>query len=98
MPKSKYASQDWYDLWYPNPAPSPETVKFALYPDAGAMDRLFRKYRAEMATPGNAHSIALLAALSHHCDFSVGKVTARMKRTATARRCGTFWHAPAPGW
>ncbi len=73
VPKSKYASQDWYDLWYPNLAPSPETVKFALRATTPAQWTAFvRKYRAEMATPGNAHSIALLAALSHHCDFSVG--------------------------
>jgi uncharacterized protein YeaO (DUF488 family) len=31
-----------------------------------------RKYRAEMATPENRHSLALLAALSHHTNFSVG--------------------------
>jgi uncharacterized protein YeaO (DUF488 family) len=31
-----------------------------------------RKYRAEMATPENSHTIQLLAALSHQCNFSVG--------------------------
>ncbi len=31
-----------------------------------------RKYRAEMATPENAHAIGLLAALSLQCNFSVG--------------------------
>jgi uncharacterized protein YeaO (DUF488 family) len=31
-----------------------------------------RKYRAEMATPENSHALELLAALSHHADFSVG--------------------------
>jgi uncharacterized protein YeaO (DUF488 family) len=31
-----------------------------------------RKYRAEMATPENSHSIALLAALSQNTNFSVG--------------------------
>jgi uncharacterized protein YeaO (DUF488 family) len=31
-----------------------------------------RKYRAEMATPENTHTLELLAALSHQTDFSVG--------------------------
>jgi uncharacterized protein YeaO (DUF488 family) len=31
-----------------------------------------RRYRAEMATPDNARSIALLAALSHRAAFAVG--------------------------
>ena len=31
-----------------------------------------RKYRAEMATPENAHAIELLAQLSHQTNFSVG--------------------------
>lgn len=30
------------------------------------------KYRAEMATPDNRRILDLLAALSHHADFSVG--------------------------
>jgi uncharacterized protein YeaO (DUF488 family) len=31
-----------------------------------------KKYRAEMATPENARILELLAALSHHADFSAG--------------------------
>jgi uncharacterized protein YeaO (DUF488 family) len=31
-----------------------------------------RKYRAEMASPGSAHALDLLATLSRHSDFSVG--------------------------
>jgi len=73
VPKSAFASQNWYDLWYPNLAPSPETVKFAQRASTPAQwAAFFRKYRAEMATQENSHSIALLAALSHHCNFSVG--------------------------
>jgi len=29
VPKSEFASQNWYDVWYPNLAPSVETMKFA---------------------------------------------------------------------
>ena len=29
VPKSEFASQDWYDVWYPNLAPSADLVKEA---------------------------------------------------------------------
>jgi uncharacterized protein YeaO (DUF488 family) len=73
VPKEQFASHDWYDLWYPNLAPSVQTLKqgqAALTPDAWRAFK--RKYRSEMAAAENARSIALLAALSHHADFSVG--------------------------
>ena len=39
-----------------------------------------RKYRGEMAAPENARTIALLAALSHQTDFSVGCYSAEETR------------------
>ena len=30
VPKSEFAAQNWYDVWYPNLAPSVETMKTAL--------------------------------------------------------------------
>ena len=30
VPKSKFASQNWYDVWFPNLAPSLDTVKQGL--------------------------------------------------------------------
>jgi uncharacterized protein YeaO (DUF488 family) len=73
IPKSAFSSQDWYDVWFPNLAPSAETLKLAHQAKTAAEWRtFFNRYRAEMATPENAHTIALLAALSHHTDFSVG--------------------------
>ena len=73
VPKSEFASQDWYDVWYPNLAPSADLVKEAQQaatPKAWAA--FAKKYRAEMGTPENARTLDLLAALSHGCDFSVG--------------------------
>ncbi len=73
VPKSAYAAQDWYDVWFPNLAPSAETVKFAQAATTPAQWAQFRqRYRAEMATPENKHALALLAALSQQTDFSVG--------------------------
>jgi uncharacterized protein YeaO (DUF488 family) len=71
--KSRFASQNWYDVWFPNLAPSVATLKLGQGATTPAKWSAFvRKYRAEMAAPGNAHAIALLAALSHQGDFSVG--------------------------
>jgi uncharacterized protein YeaO (DUF488 family) len=73
VPKEKFASENWYDIWFPNLAPSLETMKQAQAAETPAQWNAFvRKYRAEMATPENSHTIALLAALSQHSDFSVG--------------------------
>lgn len=73
IPKSEFAAQDWYDVWYPNLAPSPETVKFAQAASTPAQWAAFaKKYRAEMAAPEASRTLELLAALSRRCDFSVG--------------------------
>ena len=73
VPKSKFASQDWYDVWFPNLAPTVETMKLGQAAASPAQWTAFvRKYRAEMASPHARHDLALLAALSHTADFSVG--------------------------
>ena len=73
VPKSEFASQDWYDVWYPNLAPSVETMKQAQAAETPAQWAAFvRKYKAEMAEPDANRSIELLAALSKHANFSVG--------------------------
>jgi uncharacterized protein YeaO (DUF488 family) len=71
--KADYASGNWYDVWYPNLAPSAETVKLAQAARDDADWAAFAKrYRAEMAAPEASHSLDLLAALSHTVNFSVG--------------------------
>jgi uncharacterized protein YeaO (DUF488 family) len=73
VPKAQYAAKDWYDVWFPNVAPSLETMKLALQARTPAQWQAFAKrYRAEMATPEARHAIALLAQLSHQTNFSVG--------------------------
>lgn len=73
VPKEKFAEQDWYDVWYPNLAPSVETMKLGQQAQTPAQWAAFvKKYKAEMATPENARTIELLAVLSHAADFSVG--------------------------
>ncbi len=73
VPKAEFASRDFYDAWYPELAPSVETMKLGQAAVSPADWAAFvRRYRAEMAEPAPAHSIALLAALSRTADFSVG--------------------------
>jgi len=73
VPKAEFASRNWYDVWFPNLAPSVETMKLGQEARTSAQWSTFtRKYRAEMATPDNAHAIELLATLSHQANFSVG--------------------------
>ena len=73
VPKAQFAARDFYDVWFPNLAPSPETMKLGQEARTPAQWNAFtRRYRAEMATPENSHVIELLAALSHQSNFSVG--------------------------
>ncbi|MGH8666203.1 MAG: DUF488 domain-containing protein, partial [Burkholderiales bacterium] len=73
VPKSHYASHDWYDVWLPALAPSPEAVKLALSAKSAAERRKFaQRYRHEMAKPDASRLIDLLAALSQEANFSVG--------------------------
>ncbi len=71
--KSRLASGDWYDVWLPLLAPSADTVRLGR---AAATEKAWaafgRRYRAEMGSPGASRVLDLLAALSHHADFSVG--------------------------
>jgi uncharacterized protein YeaO (DUF488 family) len=73
VPKTKFASQNWYDVWFPNLAPSLETMKLGLAAETPAQwTKFIKKYRAEMAVPENSRTIDLLAALSRHSNFSIG--------------------------
>ena len=73
VPKSEFASQNWYDVWFPTLAPSVQTIKLAQAATTPAQWAAFvKKYRAEMSAPEARHALALLAALSHYSNLSVG--------------------------
>jgi uncharacterized protein YeaO (DUF488 family) len=73
VPKTEFATQNWYDVWFPNLAPSLETMKLAQAAETPAQWAAFaKKYRAEMTAPEHSHAIKLLATLSHQSNFSVG--------------------------
>lgn len=73
VPKTEFASQDWYDVWYPNLSPTPETMKLGQEADTPTKWQAFeRQFRKEMAQPEASRSLDVLAALSRHSNFSLG--------------------------
>ncbi len=82
VPKTEFARGNWYDVWYPNLAPSVETMK--LGQEAGDDDRAWARFgkafRAEMAAPDAARTLDLLATLSHGAHFSLGCYCADERR------------------
>lgn len=81
VPKEKFAAEDWYDVWFPNLAPSVATMQLGLQAETDAAWSAFaRKYKAEIAEPGPRHDLALLAQLSRSADFSVGCYCEREER------------------
>ena len=73
VPKNEFSSQDWYDVWFPNLAPSVETMKLGKEARTPAQwARFAKRYRSEMLEPYAKHELKLLAALSHTTNFSVG--------------------------
>ena len=73
VPRSRFASEDWYDVWYPVLAPSVAAMKLA---QASRSERewaaFVRRFRAEMAAPAASRTLDLLAALSRGASFAIG--------------------------
>lgn len=73
VPKTEFASGNWYDVWYPNLAPSVETMKLGQSVNSDKDWAAFsKKYRAEMNEPDASRNLDLLAALSHQANFAMG--------------------------
>lgn len=73
VPKSRYAKQDWFDVWFPNLSPSAELMRRTSIGEDGSGWRAFeRRFRAELRKPDSARVLDALAALSHIANFSVG--------------------------
>ena len=73
VPKSEFASKNWYDVWLPNVAPTAELMKLGKTVKSDKEWAVFvRKYRKEMADAEKSKILDLLAALSHDTNLSVG--------------------------
>src|SRR3954452_2501763 len=74
VPRSEFASRNYYDVWVPELAPSAPLFSWVRSQPLTAprWKRFAGEYRKEMRAPAAAHLIALLARLSSQADFSVG--------------------------
>lgn len=73
VPKEEFASRNYYDVWFPNLAPSAETMKLGQKSrNAREWEKFVQAYKREMKQPSAHHDIRLLAKLSHSSNFSVG--------------------------
>ena len=72
--KEDFARLNYFDLWLPQLAPSPELVRLAKHETHGPEDwkRFEREYRRELSLPDNNRLVILLSALSKQTNFSVG--------------------------
>jgi Uncharacterized conserved protein len=71
--KEEIAARDFYDVWFPNLAPSEALLKERLtHGDDKAWKTFTRRFLAEMKAPEPSRDLDLLAALSHQADFSIG--------------------------
>jgi uncharacterized protein YeaO (DUF488 family) len=73
VPKSDFARLDYYDIWFPNLAPSAGLLQEALRAaDARAWASFRRKFRREMSEADRSRELDVLAALSHQTNLSLG--------------------------
>jgi uncharacterized protein YeaO (DUF488 family) len=73
VPKTQFASRDYYDTWLPALSPSAELVAEArAAADEKAWEAFERKFRAEMKAPVASQLLDLLAGLSHQTNLSLG--------------------------
>jgi uncharacterized protein YeaO (DUF488 family) len=71
--KECYATENWFDVWYPELSPSQELVAKALAAKkVSEWNRFVRSFRAEMNKPTPRRTLDPLAALSRDSHFSVG--------------------------
>ena len=70
--KEDYAAKNIYDVWFPNLSPSESLLKEAAPNDERAWRTFRRRFLTEMKTPIARRDLELIAALSHHTNFSIG--------------------------
>jgi uncharacterized protein YeaO (DUF488 family) len=71
--KDDYASKNIYDVWFPNLSPSEALLRQAFPVTDDKTWRTFkRQFLSEMKLPEAKRDLDLLAALSHHANFSIG--------------------------
>ena len=71
--KDRYASDNWYDIWYPELSPTPELMAQgkSIQSDSD-WDAFVRQFRKQMGEPASRRTLDLLSALSQSANFSLG--------------------------
>jgi uncharacterized protein YeaO (DUF488 family) len=72
--KADHARRDFYDVWFPELAPSNPLVSWALsepWTDR-RWEQYAKRYRREMQAPERQRLLQVLAGLSHQANFAVG--------------------------
>jgi len=73
VPKSAFASRNFYDVWLPLLSPSPALLQLAkAAKDERDWSGFKKKFRIEMKQPDAARTLDLLAALSHQTNLALG--------------------------
>lgn len=83
VPKSEFSSRNYYDVWYPELSPEPETMALAQEShrlhDAGLTaeaakqwTQFAKQFHKQLALPPAERTLQLLAALSRQTNFSMG--------------------------
>src|SRR6185503_15501868 len=72
--KEEFASRDYFDLWFPDLAPTAELASWAMSEEwTDTRWKTFtRRYKTEMKQPAAARLIAAFALLSKQAEFAVG--------------------------
>ena len=71
--KELYALDDWFDVWFPDLAPSAELMaQGRVAATETEWKRFVRDFKAAMNLPIAARTLDLLAALSHGTNLSIG--------------------------
>ncbi|MEX2488852.1 MAG: DUF488 family protein [Pseudomonadales bacterium] len=72
--KEDYSRKNIYDVWFPNVSPSEGLLKefFPIDGDEKVWRTFKRRFLAEMKERDPSRDLDLLAALSHHTNFSMG--------------------------
>jgi uncharacterized protein YeaO (DUF488 family) len=83
VPKAEFASRNYYDCWYPELSPQPDTMAMALEshrlqhtgqsePARKRWQQFEKAFRKQLAEAAADRTLQLLAALSHQTSFSIG--------------------------
>ncbi len=71
--KADHAAKNFYDVWFPNLAPSDALLKESISLTNDQQWKIFkRRFLAEMKQAAPSRDLDLLAALSHQTNFAVG--------------------------